>query len=420
MRKLFLLLVCLLVPLVAQAQQVNCAGTGCSSGGSASAGGSNTQVQYNNSTVLNGVSGVTSNGTALAFATGDLLLDGSSTGQTTLNSGLTGSSSNTLTLPTESADTLVDLTGTQTLTNKTLTSPVLNGTITGTALASPPAIGATTPGNGTFNILALSGNVSIASPTTNGFGLNGAATPTYNDTTSSGTVTAETMFSLPAVTFTATTATTFSRLYSLYIPSPTCSTNATCTAIYGIDVEGLSRLNGQIVGNGGATIGGGTMSINASSNQTTNVNTGTSSGTITIGNSTNTGKTNLAGLAGGTAGNGYVCATTSGQTLSYDTSSCGSSLEELKNIAGYIDPKQALAEGLQLRPFWFKFKTDKTHNPDLPGFGAHRTAKVDPRLASWGPKGQLHGVEYAQMVAFEQAEIDALQAEIAELKKHRH
>lgn len=55
----------------------------------------------------------------------DLALLGSSTGKTTLNSGLSSSSNNTLTLPTEASDTLVDLTGTQTLTNKTLTTAAL-------------------------------------------------------------------------------------------------------------------------------------------------------------------------------------------------------------------------------------------------------------------------------------------------------
>ena len=47
-------------------------------GGSGSPGGSNTQVQYNASSSFGGISGVTSNGTAMTFATSDLIINGGS------------------------------------------------------------------------------------------------------------------------------------------------------------------------------------------------------------------------------------------------------------------------------------------------------------------------------------------------------
>ena len=64
-------------------------GANCYPGGSASAGGSNTQVQYNASSSLGGISGVTSNGTAMTFATSDLVINGgtATAGLATVTSG---------------------------------------------------------------------------------------------------------------------------------------------------------------------------------------------------------------------------------------------------------------------------------------------------------------------------------------------
>jgi hypothetical protein len=73
------------------------------------------------------------------------------------------------TLPAVSSDTVALLAATQTFTNKTLTAPVLGGTITGTytlggtptlgasAWASPGAIGSTTPNTGAFTSVSIAG-----------------------------------------------------------------------------------------------------------------------------------------------------------------------------------------------------------------------------------------------------------------------
>ena len=63
---------------------------------------------------------------------GSIIFRGSTSGTTTIKPNATAGTS-VLTLPTETADTLVDLTGTQTLTNKTLTAPTINGVVGGTA-----------------------------------------------------------------------------------------------------------------------------------------------------------------------------------------------------------------------------------------------------------------------------------------------
>ncbi len=72
-------------------------GANCYVGGG-TAGGSNTQVQYNATGNLAGVTGVTSNGVAMTFANADLILAGSSSG-TTLLEPAAAAGSTTATLP---------------------------------------------------------------------------------------------------------------------------------------------------------------------------------------------------------------------------------------------------------------------------------------------------------------------------------
>jgi len=70
--------------------------------------GSTTQLQYNNAGSFGGISGVTSNGTAVTFSSGNLKLAGSSSGTTTLNAAAVAGTT-TVTLPAS--------TGTAALTN---------------------------------------------------------------------------------------------------------------------------------------------------------------------------------------------------------------------------------------------------------------------------------------------------------------
>jgi hypothetical protein len=138
-------------------------------GGGGTPGGSTTQVQYNaGAGNFGGVSGVTSNGTTLSFITGALLLLGSTSGTVTLNAPATGGG--TLTLP-AGTDTLVSLTATQTLTNKTLTAANLdtptvitltNATglplTTGVTGILGPANGGTGVANNAASTMTISGN----------------------------------------------------------------------------------------------------------------------------------------------------------------------------------------------------------------------------------------------------------------------
>jgi len=109
-----------------------------------SPGGSTTQVQYNNAGAFGGITGATTNGTAMTL-TAPVIATISNTG--------------TLTLPT-STDTLVGRATTDTLTNKTLTSPVIAAitntgtltlpTLTGTVGLATRTVQVFTSGSGTY------------------------------------------------------------------------------------------------------------------------------------------------------------------------------------------------------------------------------------------------------------------------------
>jgi hypothetical protein len=107
-------------------------------GGEGAPGGDPGQIQYNDTGVFGGVSGVTTNGTTMTFASGALVA-----GNIT-NTGV-------LTLPTATT-TLVGRTTTDTLTNKTLTAPVIS-TISNTGTLTLPTATTTLVGTGTTDTL---------------------------------------------------------------------------------------------------------------------------------------------------------------------------------------------------------------------------------------------------------------------------
>lgn len=124
--------------------------------------------------------------------------------------------------------------------------------------------------------------------------------------------------------------------------------------------------------------------------------------------------------ASSAAQTGTVCWTTGTGNLTVDTTTtCLLSLEETKNIQGNIDPMQALAEEMKLKPFWFSYKpgTNQTDHAVHAGLGAHQVESVDKRLVGYDPKGKLQGVRYADSVtSLNVAAIKGLQTEILTLK----
>lgn len=200
--------------------------TGASTFTSANSGASNFTLTFPATTTTMAGLGVAETWTALqTFTNSDICLLGSSTGCTTFTSANAGVSNFTLTFP-AATDTLVTLAASQTLTNKTLTSPALGGSVTGAntiPLSILAQIGTNTVlGNatsGTANVTALSvGTCSGATNaliwTTNiGFGCNtisgsGGAYPSWGgDKTTAFNATSGVSYGVDTATTGAVTAT---------------------------------------------------------------------------------------------------------------------------------------------------------------------------------------------------------------------
>lgn len=135
--------------------------------------------------------------------------------------------------------------------------------------------------------LSTAGNLSANSWTTNGLVLSGTAR-TLTDSTGSGTIPQETAAALPAYTIGATnTGVTVTNLSELYLPVPIAGTNVTATNLWSLNTAGNIRDAGTIVTLAGASLSGGTVSLNANSNNGTNIGTGTTTSQVNIGNSAN-------------------------------------------------------------------------------------------------------------------------------------
>jgi Chaperone of endosialidase len=281
---------------------------------------------------------------------------------------------------------------------------------------------------------------------------------TLTDTSSSGTVGSEAADGIGSPTIAASnTGVTYTNFATLYINSPIAGTHVTITNPFSLITAGQVKFNGLAVANAGLTVpadgininGGGltitagnasllattitgATSINASNNATTNIGTGTTTSTVTIGGSSNTTSLSSATLdipnisSNTGAQTGYLCWSSTGGNVTYDgTNTCLVSAARFKKDIAPLGA--ALDEVMHLKPVSFLYRDpfpgDINMANEQIGFIAEDVAQVEPRLVTYDKDGQLHGVRYEQMTSLLtkgeqelQAEVAALQAQNARLE----
>ena len=131
------------------------AGANCYVGGGTAAG-SNTQLQYNAAGNLGGISGVTSNGTAVTFADGDAVLAGSSSGTAVLHAPATGGGAVTF------------QGGAHTVASTTLADQTLSGGANVTVYAATTGNVTVDCGNRPLQYIANTGAFTVTAPTNDG------------------------------------------------------------------------------------------------------------------------------------------------------------------------------------------------------------------------------------------------------------
>lgn len=228
-------------------------GTFAAPAGGGTPGGSDTQVQYNNAGSFGGISGATTNGTALTLVAPVLgtPASGTLTNCTIPVGGVSGLGTGVATwlaTPTSAnlATAVTDETGTGALvfgTNPTLTAVTVNA---GPILTSGNFSAATWNGAAVANLVGVRLKLSAAS---------------YTDTTSTGTVALGASDVFGVGTILASSTTTFTNYHGVYFKDPVASTNVTMINKWSIGAEGSARIGGNYVS--AATSG---ITFNAGSN----------------------------------------------------------------------------------------------------------------------------------------------------------
>ncbi len=263
-------------------------------------------------------------------------------------------------------------------TGLTLTSPTY-GAIPVTINTMLPGGVLYQPGEApqSMQIKLATGTLLAPSWTTAGIAITGTGGQTFIDTTTSGTIGAETINSFPSQTVQCVSACTISNLETLRLGTPVAGSNVTATNKWS-----LTAIAG-IQGNGGLTVNGGAVNLNSSSNFAVNVATGSSTGTVTIGNSSNPGKTVLAGISTGTNAD-FACLSSGGVVLLQSSACTISSLRFKKDVRD-ADNKKALDQILSVQPINFEMKAQDNRDPNYAtrqtGLSAESVARIMPECS---------------------------------------
>lgn len=248
--------------------QTNGSGVTTWAAAAVSPGGSDTQLQYNSSGSFAGISGATTNGTVVDLAGGThtaitslgIRSTGSGAYDLTLANTENLTAGRTLTLKLNDAARTIDIAGNLTLAAAFITSGANSLTLTtsGATNVTLPTSGTLAALGGTnswsalntfsggltvsSSALTLSGDQSAAAWTTSGIRIK-ASTGTLTDTSSSGTVAAAYTNVLGGNTIAASSATTFTHYYNLFIGSPAAGTNVTLTNGWALGTSNLRVTN---------------------------------------------------------------------------------------------------------------------------------------------------------------------------------
>lgn len=122
------------------------------------------------------------------------------------------------------------------------------------------------------------------------------------------------------------------------------------------------------------------------------------------------------------AQSGTVCYNSGTGVITYDaTLGCLASTLNVKDRWQDIDPDQALALVIRMRPGSFSYKPDLgLPTGEQIGFAAEQIAEVDDRLVGRRPDGSLAGVRYQQSSALYAAAIQALKSQLETLERRVH
>ena len=209
------------------------------------------------------------------------------------------------------------------------------------------------------------------------------------------------------------------------VACPTCVTSAAALASGSLVIGGGNQTTSASATYSNLALGvltlgstgvAGEVTLNGSTSGTASMTVSASGGTMRFAALTATGAVSFSSLTNSDAGD-YVCINSS--VLEYDATACLASLTKYKTSINPVSSSVALNEVLHLRPISYRYKTSfrpKDRWVHL-GFTAEDVQKVDSRAAAYKYNGELEGVDYQRMSVLYAGAIQAMQAEIDQLRK---